>query len=35
MSLRTLFVALSLAGLSLGAQAADLTIGYITGIDPT
>lgn len=35
MSLRTLLVALSLAGLSLGAQAADLTIGYITGIDPT
>lgn len=35
MSLRTLFVALSLAGLSLGAQAGDLTIGYITGIDPT
>ena len=35
MSLRTLFVALSLAGLSLGAQAANLTIGYITVIDPT
>ena len=35
MSVRTLLIALSLAGLSFGAQAADLTIGYITGIDPT
>ena len=35
MSVRTLLIALSIAGLSFGAQAADLTIGYITGIDPT
>ena len=35
MSLRKLLIALSVAGLSFGAQAADVTIGYITGIDPT
>ena len=35
MSVRSLFIALSITGFSLGAQASDLTIGYITGIDPT
>lgn len=35
MSVRSVFIALSIAGFSLAAQASDLTIGYITGIDPT
>ena len=35
MSARSLFFALSITGFSLAAQASDLTIGYITGIDPT
>lgn len=35
MSVRSLFFALSITGFSLAAQASDLTIGYITGIDPT
>lgn len=35
MSVRSLFIALSITGFSLAAQASDLTIGYITGIDPT
>ena len=35
MSLRPLLLALALAGATFQAHAADLTIGYITGIDPT
>ena len=35
MSVRALLIALSIFGFSLAAQASDLTIGYITGIDPT
>lgn len=35
MTVRTLLTALSFAAFSVGAQAADVTIGYITGIDPT
>ena len=34
MSLRPLLLALALAGATFQAHAADLTIGYITGIDP-
>jgi len=34
-SLRQLFVATLLAGITLTAQAADLTIGYQTGVDPS